>query len=179
MPNLARYVLSLVLGLALVLPASAWAQGRGNARGHEKDAKQTPVIGQDDDRDEQWDDRNDRGDDRDDRPTVVIRDTRGSIVLRRDGGRTIVLHDEDFRRYPVGSNRGPSFCRSGAGHPVFGVQWCLNKGYGIGQPGSWFLRGDDLFLRGRANVFVLRDRGRDADRAFWGSVVGQLLALVD
>ena len=25
----------------------------------------------------------------------------------------------------------PSFCRSGAGHPVWGRQWCLDKGYGL------------------------------------------------
>jgi len=27
---------------------------------------------------------------------------------------------------------GPAFCRSGAGHPVFGRQWCLEKGFGLG-----------------------------------------------
>ena len=26
----------------------------------------------------------------------------------------------------------PSFCRSGAGHPVWGRQWCINKGFGLG-----------------------------------------------
>ena len=26
----------------------------------------------------------------------------------------------------------PSFCRSGAGHPVWGRQWCLDKGFGLG-----------------------------------------------
>jgi hypothetical protein len=28
-----------------------------------------------------------------------------------------------------GSDRGPSFCRSGAGHPVFGRRWCTDRGY--------------------------------------------------
>jgi hypothetical protein len=27
---------------------------------------------------------------------------------------------------------GPAFCRSGAGHPVYGRQWCLDKGFGLG-----------------------------------------------
>jgi len=27
----------------------------------------------------------------------------------------------------------PSFCRSGAGHPVWGRQWCLDKGFGLGS----------------------------------------------
>ena len=28
-------------------------------------------------------------------------------------------------------NGAPSFCRSGAGHPVWGRQWCLDKGFGL------------------------------------------------
>jgi len=27
---------------------------------------------------------------------------------------------------------GPAFCRSGAGHPVYGRQWSLEKGFGLG-----------------------------------------------
>ena len=27
----------------------------------------------------------------------------------------------------------PSFCRSGAGHPVWGRQWCVDKGFGLGN----------------------------------------------
>jgi hypothetical protein len=27
----------------------------------------------------------------------------------------------------------PSFCRSGAGHPVWGRQWCVDKGFGLGD----------------------------------------------
>jgi hypothetical protein len=27
----------------------------------------------------------------------------------------------------------PAFCRSGAGHPVWGRQWCLDKGFGLGS----------------------------------------------
>jgi len=34
------------------------------------------------------------------------------------------------------SQNGPSFCRSGAGHPVYGRQWCLDKGFGLGNA-SW------------------------------------------
>lgn len=30
------------------------------------------------------------------------------------------------------TKNGPSFCRSGAGHPVYGRQWCLEKGHGLG-----------------------------------------------
>jgi hypothetical protein len=31
---------------------------------------------------------------------------------------------------------GPAFCRSGAGHPVYGRQWCLDHGFGLGNA-SW------------------------------------------
>lgn len=33
----------------------------------------------------------------------------------------------DYDRYR--GNRGPAFCRSGAGHPVFGHRWCIERGY--------------------------------------------------
>lgn len=163
MSILTRRILPLALGLAVVLPASAWAQGRGQARGHEKAARA---------------ERPDSDDDRDDGRAIVLRDSPGRIVLQ-DGRRTIVLDRDDFRRYPIRSTRGPSFCRSGAGHPVFGLQWCLDKGFGIGRSGSWFLRGNDVFLRDRTHVIVLRNRAGDADRAFWGAVAGQLLAWID
>lgn len=29
----------------------------------------------------------------------------------------------------------PAFCRTGAGHPVFGPRWCVEKGFGLG--GGW------------------------------------------
>jgi hypothetical protein len=38
-------------------------------------------------------------------------------------------------RYPA-DDRGegpPAFCRSGAGHPVWGRDWCLDKGFGLGE----------------------------------------------
>jgi outer membrane receptor protein involved in Fe transport len=183
----ARFVLLLALGIAFVFPTGAWAQGRGNANGHGKNKhenRRVVVIDRDDDGD---DDRirvrerdRDRVRERDwDRIRVERRDRDRDRFVLRSGGRTIILHDDDFLWYPVRSDRGPSFCRSGAGHPVFGIQWCLQKGYGIGRPGAVFLWGDDVFLRDRTRVIVLRDRRYDADQAFWSAVVGQVLALVD
>lgn len=182
----ARKILPIALALAVAVPTVAWAQGRGNARGHDKqedkhenrrvvvidrdDVNRARVRAQERERDwvRIWDSRRDRDDDRD-------RDR----FLLRSGGRTIVLHADDVIWYPVRTDRGPSFCRSGAGHPVFGLAWCLDKGYGIGRPGALFLRGDDVFLRDRTRVIMLRDRRYDADQAFWSAVVGQVLALVD
>ena len=161
-----RWILPVALGIALALPSSAWSQGRGNGNGHGKGkARGQPVrvIVQDDRHDRDDDDRWD--------------DDRGSIVLR-DGSRVIVLGRDDFAWFPV-RNDGPAFCRSGAGHPVWGIQWCLNKGYSVGRPGTWFLRDDDLFLRDQSRVIVLRDRAYDADRAFWGAVVNQIFAWVN
>ena len=65
-------------------------------------------------------------------------------VLNRDG---VVLVDfEDDRELgnwsvvtqPYRDKRGaPSFCRSGAGHPVWGRQWCVEKGFGLGNDGDY------------------------------------------
>ena len=186
-----RWLLPVVLALSLGLPAATLAQGRGNAMGHDRgnagDRPRVVVVDRDDRRDDRDDPRrNDirrddtrRDDDRrdDDRRPDDRRDARDVIVLR-DRSRTIVLDRDDFAWYPVRSP-GPAFCRSGAGHPVWGLQWCLARGYAIGRPGSWFLWGDDLFLLDQGRVIVLRDRGYDADRAFWGSVVSQIFAWVD
>ena len=192
--KLLRSTLPLALALAVAIPTTAWAQGRGNANGNKhknKHENRRVIVIDRDDRDDDDDDRI-RARERDrerirvrerdwDRIRVERRDRdqdRDRFVLR-NGGRTIVLDDDDFYWYPVRSDRGPSFCRSGAGHPVFGIQWCLQKGYGIGRPGSVFLWGDDVFLRDRTRVIVLRERRYDADQAFWSAVVGQVLALVD
>lgn len=185
--KLLRWTLPLALALAVVIPTTVWAQGRGNAQGNKHQDKhenrRVVVIDRDDDdRDDDrarvrvrerdrdwvriWDSRRDRDRDRD-------------RFLLRSGGRTIVLAADDVVWYPIRSDRGPSFCRSGAGHPVFGIAWCLDRGYGIGRPGTVFLRGDDVFLRDQTRVIVLRDRRYDADQAFWSAVVGQVLALVD
>ena len=185
--KLLRSTLPLALALAVAIPTTAWAQGRGNAHGNKHKNKhedrRVVVIDRDDDDDDRIRVRErDRDRDRDrDRIFVERRDRdrdRDRFILR-NAGRTIVLDDDDFFWYPVRNDRGPSFCRSGAGHPVFGLQWCLQKGYGIGRPGAVFLWGDDVFLRDRSRVIVLRDRRYDADQAFWSAVVGQVLALVD
>lgn len=174
-----RSTLPLALALAVAIPTTAWAQGRGNAHGHgnKHENRRVVVIDRDDD-------DHDRDDDRvrvreRERIRIDRRDRDRDRFVLRDRGRTIVLDDDDFFWYPVRNDRGPSFCRSGAGHPVFGIQWCLQKGYGIGRPGAVFLWGDDVFLRDQSRVIVVRDRRYDADQAFWSAVVGQVLALVD
>ena len=64
-------------------------------------------------------------------------------VLNRD--RVVLVDFEDDRELgnwsvvtePYRDKKGaPSFCRSGAGHPVWGRQWCVEKGFGLGNDGD-------------------------------------------
>src|SRR5687767_9368949 len=43
--------------------------------------------------------------------------------------KAVTLRDSD-------KEGSPSFCRSGAGHPVWGRQWCVDKGFGLGNDGD-------------------------------------------
>ena len=63
-------------------------------------------------------------------------------ILNRRGETLVDLDDrsaENLGRWRVdviddGAREGaPSFCRSGAGHPVWGREWCLDKGFGLGS----------------------------------------------
>jgi hypothetical protein len=57
-----------------------------------------------------------------------------------------------------GSGGGPAFCRSGAGHPVHGRQWCRDKGWDSSNRSIWGSRRDD------GRIIVLDPRDRDDDR---------------
>lgn len=63
-------------------------------------------------------------------------------IMNRDGDVLLNLDDDRARRlgrwdvnvlHPELSSGAPSFCRSGAGHPVWGRQWCLDKSFGLGD----------------------------------------------
>lgn len=62
-------------------------------------------------------------------------------ILNRRGDALVDLDDEraeNLGRWRVGvlddqvRDGAPSFCRSGAGHPVWGREWCIDKGFGLG-----------------------------------------------
>ena len=56
------------------------------------------------------------------------------------------------------NGNGPAFCRSGAGHPVHGWEWCREKGWDrADRELGWWERDDDRDRRDR-------DRDRDRDR---------------
>ncbi|HJP84693.1 MAG TPA: hypothetical protein VJ852_01775 [Gemmatimonadaceae bacterium] len=74
--------------------------------------------------------------------SILVAPMRNEVVLRNRKGQQLVALDDDRARNlgawqvaPLSDrvNGGaPSFCRSGAGHPVWGRQWCLDKGFGLG-----------------------------------------------
>jgi hypothetical protein len=66
--------------------------------------------------------------------------------------------------------RGPAFCRSGEGHPVFGRQWCRDKGFGLGRERSRDIWGDIIY-RDRDR----RSDDRRLDRRTLGDILGSVV----
>ena len=63
-------------------------------------------------------------------------------------------------------DNGPAFCRTGAGHPVHGRQWCRDKGYGLGNERADRRERDDRYdprYPGRVGQDGRNDR-RDSGR---------------
>lgn len=80
-----------------------------------------------------------------------------------------------------GARGGPAFCRSGAGHPVFGRRWCHRMGFGLGGFGHGDLLGrgggfglSDIFLGGDHRH---RHRGFHQRRPLGHADLGALLGL--
>lgn len=108
--------------------------------------------------------------------------------VRSDGGRVRVLNrsgqllldwddDRDLGswtlrrlgdRQPAGN--APAFCRSGAGHPVGGREWCLDKGFGLGS------RNGTLWSRGGIDDVIWRRPTADRlDRGGLAGVLGDVI----
>jgi hypothetical protein len=201
----------LVAALIALAPPDLHAQGRGNAKGHDKhdrggppgqvkkqdddERRLGPVIIRDDDgrrggvvirgdRDDDDDDfgrgrviiRGDRDDRRDRVDRRVRRDRNGQIVIRDGDGRIIVIGrrgiDERFRANRGG---GPKFCRTGAGHPVFGRRWCLEKGFGLGDRDDVFFDDGRVIFWDDDRPVVVRDRRFRGDRSPWEVVLDRIL----
>jgi hypothetical protein len=62
---------------------------------------------------------------------VRILNRSGALLLDLDDDRDVgiwrVVTEPDRNK-----KGAPSFCRSGEGHPVWGRQWCIDKGFGLG-----------------------------------------------
>ena len=56
----------------------------------------------------------------------------------------------------VKAKGGPAFCRSGAGHPVFGWEWCRDRGWGDASAA----RTNQTVRRNPGDAYPDRDRNR-------------------
>ena len=71
-------------------------------------------------------------------PAVVYTEPRRAAVPRRNDDRYDSRYSDRDRR----NDKGPAFCRNGSGHPVFGLRWCVERGYGMGRMDRHALRWD-------------------------------------
>ena len=79
--------------------------------------------------------------------------------------------DRDDRDRRGERGNGPSFCRSGAGHPVFGWDWCRERGWdrSANVPVRWERRSwEDV-------IFRRTDRRGTLDRRDLGDVLGSVI----
>lgn len=68
-------------------------------------------------------------------------------------------------------NGAPSFCRSGSGHPVWGRQWCIDKGFGLGTDND--LRWSRIV--DPSNVVFTRPTTGDLTRDVLADVLGSIV----
>ena len=109
---------------------------------------------------------------------LVVRNHAGDVLLDLDDDRA--RHLGSWKAVTVDDrvkDGAPSFCRSGAGHPVWGRQWCLDKGFGLGAESDY--RWSRVVDPGPIvfREFNSGSLSRDALRAVIGDVVLDRLAL--
>lgn len=73
------------------------------------------------------------------RMAVAPRSDPGDRTGRDAGGIFDGLGDEER-----GNGGSPAFCRSGEGHPVWGREWCVDQGFGLGEDGTLWGRATDI-----------------------------------
>ena len=101
-----------------------------------------------------------------------IDDRDGFTVVKNSDDRVLFrLNDDEelgsWRMRRLGDERpndqSPAFCRSGEGHPVWGREWCVEKGFGLGgnDRSIWSRADDDLgvIFRRRPETGVLDSDG--------------------
>ena len=145
MRNVMRLAVA-AMALAVALPVAVSAQGNGRGPG---------TQGRNEDRDRrdpQGRYENDRRDRDDDDRYERRRDDDGWYNQRRGGDDDWYENRRDrgdrWEQERRGNGQGPAFCRSGAGHPVYGRQWCVQKGFGLGRNVRWDrVRWDDVIFR--------------------------------
>ena len=93
---------------------------------------------------------------------LLVRNRKGDVLVALDDDRARNLGA--WRVKPVEDRvegGSPSFCRSGAGHPNWGRQWCIDKGFGLGTEndlrwGSNLDLNDVVFLNEPASTTLTR-----------------------
>lgn len=148
-------IAALIVGLGVAAPADA--QGRSKSR--------------DSDRYERAERERDRDDDDDRRRSAG---QRGDDDRRRDGDYRPVTSrrgDERSRRQERGN--GPSFCRSGSGHPVFGWDWCRERGWD--RSGSSAVRWENRSWEDVIFRTPRGDRRETLDQRGLGDVLGDIV----
>lgn len=120
--------------------------------------------------------RVDVGDTRAPLPARVVYREPGRVAMPRGGyddGRYGDRDYDDVRGRYGKKGKGPAFCRSGAGHPVHGRRWCLEKGFGLGDRRGYAVRWErtrwDDVVFGRA---WYRGRADYVDGRHLAAVVG-------
>ena len=94
---------------------------------------------------------------------VALRNRKGDVLVALDDDHARTLGAWQVAPLEDRVNSGaPSFCRSGAGHPVWGRQWCIDKGFGLGADrdvrwGTTRSVGDIIFGRRVGTGTVTRD----------------------
>lgn len=147
---------AVLLALAAPLDLAAQQRGKGKARGKEKKIEHERVEERRDDRE--------------------VRPDRGRVIFRDRDGRVVIRDRDVDRRYRAAKRgKGPAFCRSGAGHPVHGREWCLEKGFGLGDRGDVFFEDDEVVFWDGDEVVVVRDSRLARDRSVWERVVDAIL----
>ena len=64
---------------------------------------------------------------------MLVRNRKGDVLVDLDDDRARNLGAWRVKPFDDRVGEGaPSFCRTGAGHPQWGRQWCLDKGFGLG-----------------------------------------------
>ena len=182
----------LAAAMIALAPPDLHAQGRGKAKGHDNHRGGPPgqVKKQDDDErrlgpviildeDERRGGvviRGDRDDRRERIDRRIRRDRNGQIVFRDGDGRIIVIGRGGIdERFLANRGRGPKFCRTGAGHPVFGRRWCLEKGFGLGDRDDVFFDDGRVIFWDDDRPVIVRDRRIRSDRSAWEVVLDRIL----
>lgn len=92
---------------------------------------------------------------------VRIENRTGLVLVDLDENRARTLGRWNVRPVVYRESAGaPAFCRSGAGHPVWGRQWCIDKGFGLGryQNVRWgYTPVNDMVIRPVSSGSLVRD----------------------